>query len=224
MDEKQVSEFSKKIKQALELKGMTQKALADKLNIKQGTFAQWLNGRRNPSWKAIKRIATVLDMPLSFFMSEEEKNTNDPLKLTTKDVSYVPLYGTSYASRNSFFLAEQQEAYIIYPKTGEKQFAIRMEGDGMVDKKDPRNSIYNSDYLIIDPEVSASDGEVVLARLRDGYCTVRRLYTAENNKIELAPDNKNYDSSFWDKSEVEILGKVINLYRPVKVKKRRQPF
>ena len=223
MDEKQVSEWSKKIKKAIELKGMTQKALAEKLNIKQGTFAQWLNGRRNPSWKTVKRIADVLNMPLSFFTSEGENNSSDPLKLAAKEISYVPLYGTSYASRNRFFLAEQQEAYIIYPKTGEKQFAIRMEGEGMVDKKDPRNSIYNDDYLIIDPDVPASDGEVVLARLQDGYCTVRRLYT-EDNKIELAPDNKNYDSSFWDKADVEILGKVINLYRPVKVKKRRQIF
>ena len=48
------------IKQRLELLGMTQAELAEKLDKTQGGVGHWLNGRREPPFAALQEIADIL--------------------------------------------------------------------------------------------------------------------------------------------------------------------
>lgn len=225
MDEKKGNIRGEKIKQAINLTGITQAELAHKLNIAPGSLAQWINGRRNPSMKTLERIAITLDIPISFFLSNKKVDLKYLLnEFDTKDTSYVPLYEISEANNERFILAEQPATYINFPLTGDHQFAIRMEGNSMLNPNNPKSSIQDGDFLIIDPDSVAFDGCVVLARISANYCTVKRMYT-EDDRIALVSDN-NPKKEFFEgkKSEVKILGRVIYLSRNIGIRAERPSF
>lgn len=66
--------FQNKLKHRLIDLGISQKELADKLGVHKQVLANWLNGSRNPKRENIKKLAKVLDLPISFFYEEGQKN------------------------------------------------------------------------------------------------------------------------------------------------------
>lgn len=222
MDEKKENVKGKQIKKALALTGTTQQELATKLGITQGTLTQWVNGRRNPSFETVERIAEALDVPVGFLLSDKIETTQDFLNRTSKQTEFIPVLGLSSATNEKFILEENEETYIRFPKTGEHQFAIKVEGNCMENPKDLRNSIFDGDYIIIDPDVTPRNGDVVLARISAEYSTIKRMYIDEDT-VELIPDNPDCKKLVKQQSDVEIVGKVVNVFRPIKrVRKRVQ--
>jgi len=134
-------------------------------------------------------------------------------------LDYIPVKGLSSATEEKFII-EENETFLPYKKTGENQFAIKIVGNCMVAADDPRNSIYDGDYVIVDPGVEYADGDVVVARINKDYSTVKRLYR-HPGEVRLIPDNPACKPLIY-KSDVEIIGKVIDVYRPVRAKKERK--
>jgi transcriptional regulator with XRE-family HTH domain len=64
MKEKMIKE---KIKQAIKEAGLTQSELGRKLNITHPLVNNWIKGRRNPSLKSLKKIASATGKPLNYF-------------------------------------------------------------------------------------------------------------------------------------------------------------
>ena len=71
--------------------------------------------------------------------------------------------------------------------------------------------ILNRDLLIVEEQHTARNGDIVVALLGD-EATVKTYYK-ENGHFRLQPANEAYDPIIVD--EVEVLGKVRSLYRPV---------
>lgn len=213
-------DIGSKIKKALALTETSQTELAKALNVTQSNIAQWVMGHRNPTLESLQRIATALDIPLEFFISNGKETTQDYLKRTSKETEFIPVLGISSATNEKFILEEASDTYLRFPKTGQRQFAIKVEGNCMENPKDPRNSIYDGDYIIIDPDVSACNGDVILARISKEYSTIKRMYV-EDTKVELRPDNPDCKKLVKKLEDVEIIGKVINVYRPVKRKRKK---
>lgn len=64
-----------KLKHRLLDLGITQKQLADKLGVHKQVLANWLNGSRNPKRENVKKLAEILDLPISFFYEDDgQKN------------------------------------------------------------------------------------------------------------------------------------------------------
>lgn len=63
-----------KLKHKLLDLGITQKQLADKMGVHKQVLANWLNGKRNPKRENVKKLAEILDLPISFFYEEGQKN------------------------------------------------------------------------------------------------------------------------------------------------------
>ncbi len=73
--------------------------------------------------------------------------------------------------------------------------------------------IFDGDYVIIKPEPSPRNGELVVALLSDGGATLKRFYK-ENNKFRLQPANKDYEPIYIaNKEGLQIQGVVVGLYR-----------
>ena len=220
MDEKTENIRSKQLKKALALTETTQQELAQKMGISQAAVGQWVTGTRRPSLDTLERISGVLDIPVEFFLSDKTETTQDYLKRSSKETEFIPVLGISSATNEKFILEEAGDTYLRFPKTGAHQFAIKVEGNCMENPDDPRNSIYDGDYIIIDPDVCATNGDVVLARISKEYSTIKRMYAVEE-KIELVPDNPECKKLVKKIDDVEIIGKVVNVYRPVRKKRRK---
>lgn len=76
-------------------------------------------------------------------------------------------------------------------------FALRVRGDSMVGA-----GILSGDKVVVRPQQTAHDGQIVVARIGD-EATVKRL-SRRNGQIWLMPENENYDPI--DGSEAELIG------------------
>ena len=78
-------------------------------------------------------------------------------------------------------------------------FALRVRGDSMINA-----GILSGDKVVVRPQQTASDGEIVVAMIGD-EATVKRL-RRRNGQIWLMPENDNYDPI--DGSEAVLVGLV----------------
>ena len=195
--------------------------LARELNVDDSTVSAWVAGRANPPADKIEKISKL------FKISEKEvknafgfENKNDHNMVEGRiELEYIPVRGISSATEEKFIL-EETETYLPFRKTGPNQFAIKITGNCMVDPDDPRNSIYDGDYVIVDPDAETRNGDVIVARLDGEYSTVKRLYKHQN-EVRLITDNPACEPIIRTAATF-IVGKVIDVYRPVRSKKERK--
>lgn len=68
-----------RIEERLRAKKMSQKDLAEKLDVTEVTVSRWLNGERDPSIETLNKIADALDTTTSyFFISDSWQNEKKP--------------------------------------------------------------------------------------------------------------------------------------------------
>ena len=97
---------------------------------------------------------------------------------------------------------ENQEGSMPWSEPG--CFALRVRGDSMVNA-----GILDGDKVVVRPQPSADDGQIVVARIED-EATVKRL-SRKNGQIWLLPENENYDPI--DGTYAEIIGVVRGVVR-----------
>ena len=95
-----------------------------------------------------------------------------------------------------------QEGTIPWSEAG--CFALRVRGDSMINA-----GILEGDKVIVRPQSSADNGQIVVARIED-EATVKRLLR-RNGQIWLMPENDNY--SPIDGTHAEIIGVVRGVVR-----------
>ena len=78
-------------------------------------------------------------------------------------------------------------------------FALRVRGDSMINA-----GILSGDKVVVRPQQTAMDGQIVVARIGD-EATVKRLLR-RNGQVWLMPENENYEPI--DGREAEIIGLV----------------
>jgi repressor LexA len=78
-------------------------------------------------------------------------------------------------------------------------FMLRVQGDSMIDA-----AILDGDLIVVRPQPSAHNGEIVVAML-DGEATVKRFYR-EADRVRLQPENRSMAPIYA--SDVEIVGRV----------------
>ena len=83
-------------------------------------------------------------------------------------------------------------------------FALRVRGESMIGA-----GILDGDKVIVRPQQTAEDGQIVVARIGD-EATVKRL-SRKNGEVWLLPENPAFDPI--NGSEAEIIGIVKALYR-----------
>ena len=83
-------------------------------------------------------------------------------------------------------------------------FALRVRGDSMINA-----AILSDDLVIVRPQTTADDGQIVVARIED-EATVKRL-RRRNGQVWLMPENDAYEPI--DGTEAEIIGIVKAIFR-----------
>jgi repressor LexA len=118
----------------------------------------------------------------------------------------LPLVG--HVAAGQPVLAEENiEEYITTPAFAggeEGQYLLRVRGESMKDA-----GILDGDVVVVRPQETASDGEIVVAMVGE-EATVKRFFQ-ESDHIRLQPENDAMDPI--RSREVRVLGKVIGLMR-----------
>lgn len=127
-----------------------------------------------------------------------------------EDIVKVPLLGKITAG-NPILAIEQPDEYFdvptaLIPKNGEC-FVLHVSGTSMINK-----GICDNDYVIIKRQVSANNGDIVVAMTEDNEVTLKTFYK-EKDHIRLQPENDTMAPLIFD--NITILGKAIGLYRSI---------
>ena len=116
---------------------------------------------------------------------------------TSARAGQIPIVGVVTAGV-PILAVENQEATMAWD--GEPGcFALRVRGDSMINA-----GILSGDKVVVRPQQTADDGQIVVARIGD-EATVKRL-RRRNGRIWLMPENPAYDPI--DGTEAELVGLV----------------
>ena len=113
----------------------------------------------------------------------------------------IPIVGLVTAGQ-PILAVENQEGSLAWGDPG--CFGLRVRGDSMINA-----GILPGDTVIVRPQSSADDGQIVVARIGD-EATVKRL-RRRNGQLWLLPENDAYDPI--DGSEAELIGLVKGVVR-----------
>ena len=120
----------------------------------------------------------------------------------------LPLVG--HVAAGSPILAEENiEEYVSVPDLAggeDGEYLLRVRGDSMVDA-----GILEGDHVVVRKQETAADGEIIVALVGE-EATVKRFFR-ENDHVRLQPENPAHEPI--RSQEVQILGKVVGLYRSV---------
>lgn len=84
-------------------------------------------------------------------------------------------------------------------------YVLRVRGKSMIDAL-----IDDGDYVVVQPQATAVDGDIVVALLEDNGVTLKRFFR-EKDRIRLQPANAEMEPIYA--SEVQIQGKVVGVIR-----------
>ena len=120
----------------------------------------------------------------------------------------LPLLG-SVAAGQPMLAEENVEEYVSVPEIAggsDGEYLLRIRGDSMIGA-----GILEGDYVVVHPQETADDGDVVVALLGE-EATVKR-YFRESDHIRLQPENEAMEPI--RSKEVKVLGRVVGLMRRV---------
>lgn len=119
----------------------------------------------------------------------------------------VPVYGKITAGV-PITAVEQLERHFPIPMEyahNKDIFMLRISGESMINA-----GIFDGDYIIVEKQPYASNGDIVAALINGEDATVKTFYK-ENGHYRLQPENDYMDPIIA--TNVEIIGKVVGVFR-----------
>jgi repressor LexA len=86
-------------------------------------------------------------------------------------------------------------------------FVLQVRGDSMIDA-----GILSGDFIVVERQQTARDGEIVVAGIPGDEATVKRFFR-QGSRIILNPENSSMEPMDFDSTEVVVYGRVISVLR-----------
>lgn len=122
----------------------------------------------------------------------------------------VPFYG-KIAAGEPALLEENLESFITVDRRflpGERVFFLEASGDSMRGR-----GIFDGDYVMIDPDGSARDGDIIAARL--GTDATVKTFTHQDGRVVLeSASAADRDITVGPEQDFTVLGVVCGVFRP----------
>lgn len=120
----------------------------------------------------------------------------------------LPLVGYIAAGKPIEALEDTTQTMTVSPNllTGKKRaFVLQVKGESMIE-----DGILDGDYVVIEQQDIAQNGDIVVALLENEFATLKRFYR-ESNRIRLEPANAKMKPIYA--TDVKVQGKVVGVIR-----------
>ena len=186
----QKENISQRIRRLRTAAGYSQQQLANAIGVSDAAVSKWESEHSEPKSKFIPLLARVFGI-----------STEEMLKGGTKELEAgpdirgrVPLISWIQAG-NWLEMDVSQVEYSTYylhtAKVGPRAFALRVIGDSMTSYTGGK-SIPEGSVVIVDPDLTAEHGKVVVARLDDNAEATLKQLVIDGGQKYLKPFNHNY--------------------------------
>jgi repressor LexA len=136
-------------------------------------------------------------------MSRAIQLLDDPA--TAPHPTGVKMLGRIAAGQPIEAVEQDEELAFTDWEGADDKFALRVSGDSMIEEH-----IADGDYVVIQYQEQARDGQIVAVRDEDGEATLKRFFR-EKNRVRLEPANKHMKPIFRDR--INILGVLVGVVR-----------
>lgn len=195
--------FGERIKEARKAAGLTQRQLADKINVSNTSISNWETCVSTPDPDTIQHLCWALNVQPNYFFGADHPTFPENI-IPMPEMRKIPLIGT-IACGAPVLADEHIEEYIDIPKHIHADFALTCKGDSMINAR-----IFDGDIVYIRQQDMVDNGEIA-AVLIDGEATLKRV-KLHSDRIILEPENPMYDPLVYRNEEmntVRILGKAV---------------
>ncbi|MBV8554145.1 MAG: transcriptional repressor LexA [Planctomycetaceae bacterium] len=138
-----------------------------------------------------------------------EPNMSRAIQLLDDPTSARPtglkLVGRIAAGQPIEAVEQDEELAFTEWEDSDDKFALRVSGDSMIEEH-----IADGDYVVIQRQELARDGQIVAVRDDDGEATLKRFFR-ERNRVRLEPANQTMKPIYRDR--VKILGVLVGVVR-----------
>lgn len=185
--------FAEKLKMLRVNRGFTQEQLAAMLKVSRSTIGMYETGSREPDFETCETIADVFNVDMDYLMGRSLVERKSPVSpkvppgfMPLPETYKVPLVG-HIACGQPITAEENIEDYLDVPVGHRVDFALRCEGDSMIDA-----GITDGDVVYIRKQETVENGEIAAVRIGD-EATLKKFYL-HKDFIELRPANTAYES------------------------------
>lgn len=198
--------LGERLKKARKKSGMTQKELAQKLNLTDATLNRYEKGHRKPDPKTLSKIAEILHVSVDWLLGRTDHpeplpNFEKFLKkmggLQTSEMIPIPVLGVIrcgdpiYADQNILGY-EMVSADVI---RGEEFFYLKVSGDSMSGV-----GMIPGSYVLVKRQGFINDGESAVVIVNRDEATIKRVRFV-NGQIMLIPANPAYEPKLYPKKK-----------------------
>ena len=205
-------EIGKRIKEAREIRELTQEQLGKELGMNKSTVQRYETGQvAKIKLPVLESIAKVLNVnPDWLVLKSDEMHISIATIPFVKNIislpktKKVPLVGT-IACGIPITAEENVDDYIDMDEDIHADFALRCKGDSMINAR-----IFDGDIVYIRQQPDVENGEIAAVYI-DGEATLKRVFKHKNS-LELRAENPTFKNLYYEGQELEnirILGKAV---------------
>lgn len=191
-----------KIKELLRQKGMTARALAEKVQVAESTMSLYISGKREPDYNTLRKIADVLDTPVDYLLGGDVL----PKDIRPVVLKRFPMLG-EIACGEPVFANEEHETYIDASKEIDADFCLTCRGDSMIDAR-----IYDGDVVFVKSQNIVENGQIAAVIIEDEATLKYWDYDAKKQRLILSPANRAYRVQIYEGEElnhIRCLGRAV---------------
>lgn len=181
--------------------GISQKQIAEKIGVTQGSVSQWENEATEPDTRTIGQLAKVFSVPVDFFFSEEPRRELDSIRIMR---NAVPIVG-EIACGTPVTAEQNIEGYADVPDGVHADFALRCKGDSM------EPTFMHGDLVLIRQTPDFQPGQIAAVGI-EGEALLKHVYRQGENLICVS-ENPAYAPQSFPASEVTIYGIAVGYTR-----------
>ena len=214
------TDFSKRLTQALDLRGLSAADLSRATGVSEGTISCYKKGKYQAKQNRVYDFAKALRVDPAWLMgydvpmepqgqSAPAKPTIPPGFLPMPEMAQVPLVGR-IACGTPITAEQNVEQIVSIPAAWRATFTLMCKGDSMA----PR--IQDGDLVAVRSQPEVENGEIAAVRIGE-EATLKHVYVYPNY-IELRPENPEFASIIKigaEMADVVIEGKAVGLCRGI---------
>lgn len=209
-----------KIKEARKKAGLSQKELAEKLDMNLRTYGSYERGERDVSTAILLKICKTLNISSDYLLGRNEpSNTNEKIEsnatiLPAKNIRMIPVYDSVSAGLGAYadnYIVDYVPCYIVNDNEADNTLCINVHGNSMYPK------IEDGDVIQVLKQNWADDGQIAVILIDDEDAVVKKI-AYEDDTITLISINPEYAPRIFegqDKERLKILGVVKKIIKSV---------